>query len=179
MHVEQYVWGGDDRYGYSLFAKWGERITNPVDWLNTTDPSSSIYRCQEIACDWNGSWQGIKTLKVIVPRWVDGHSLDEDGLKNGVVTFHGWQRPDDSSIVDSLAISINTTCTGPSARCAPLVLNNVPLAASGTTTLRWNIDANYSGIHPQDSPRIRSVDTSPGRYGITDTAGDLIWWIEE
>lgn len=83
------------RVGYGIHFDQGESISetdprqygvaNPVTKFWCVDPVSKL-----ITCDNNNSAAALFRTWVTIPRDLDGSSYDEDKVKNGFFTFHGY-----------------------------------------------------------------------------------------
>ena len=113
------VFGYNHHLGLFVMVFDASDCANP-DQIYVDEPLCDDHRCR-----FNGSEHLPFTLWAYVDPDLDGSSLDEDGLINGRVTFHGF--------TDRKG-NIDTGCVRADESCVPYALENAPTLYAGWDT---------------------------------------------
>ena len=166
-------------FGYGLHILQGEStgMTNPANasiphhdrdthfWC--VDPETQLFNCnpQSNPGGNDNTAQALFRAWIAVPSSMDGSQYDEDGVRNGAFTFHGYTNRY-GDIVDG--------CTGPGLDCVPARFEQFPLGNCGQNACK----AAYRGSTDRDGWDALSVDGTPIQSGGTPLipAGEL--WLK-
>lgn len=100
---------------------YGVHVSDAWGGVSVDDPAITHLYCPDYQCDSNNSTASFFRAWVTLPLALDGSVFDEDGVKNGLFTFHGYtNRYGD----------IVSGCEVTAVDCIPTMLEHFPIARS-------------------------------------------------